>query len=196
MRDLPTRLLHTMKIRILHVALVSVGLGLFAFACGNKPPPKEPAVVETVSDAGADGEVEAEAPKPKPLYERLGKGEGITKIVEDFTKNLQGDAKFGKRMKTLKGPKLDKFKKDLVDVICVESGGPESGADCKYEGRFMKELLGPKNKLKEDEWQAMVLSLRTALEAGGVKGEEQQDLFSALGKFRDDVVEQPKGKKA
>jgi truncated hemoglobin YjbI len=184
-----------MKTRFLYAATFSVGLGVFVFACANKPPPKEPPVTETVADAGSDAEVEAEAPKPKSLYERLGKGEGITKIVDDFTKALQGDAKFGKRMKTLKAAKLEKFKKDLVDVICVESGGPEAGADCKYEGRFMKELLGAKSKLKEDEWQAMVLSLRSALESGGVKSEEQQDLFSALGKFRDDAVEAPKNKK-
>ena len=35
--------------------------------------------------------------------------------------------------------------------------GPESGVDCKYEGRFMKEALGPKAKLKEEEWTAMLL---------------------------------------
>jgi truncated hemoglobin YjbI len=172
-----------------------VVFGLMAFACGNKPPPKEPPVVETITDAGLDAPEEAEAAPPKSLYERLGKQEGITKIVESFVKALHSDAKFAKRMAPLKGPKLDKFKKDLVDVICVESGGPESGADCKYEGRFMKEALGPKSKLKEEEWQAMVIDLRSALESESVKNDEEQDLFAALTKFRDDVLETKKGKK-
>jgi truncated hemoglobin YjbI len=171
-------------------------LGAFGFACAHKPPPKEPAVVETITDAGPDAPEEAEAPPPKSLYERLGKQEGIAKIVDSFTKALQGDAKFTKRMTSLKGAKLDKFKKDLVDVICVESGGADAGADCKYEGRFMKEALGPKSKLKEEEWQAMLVDLRSALDNEKVANDEQQDLAAALGKFRDDAVETPKkGKK-
>jgi hemoglobin len=162
-------------------------------ACASKkPPPKEPPHTETISDAGADADVEAEAPKPKALYERLGKQEGIAKFVDTFVKNLSADTKFNKRLATVKGPKLDKLKKDLVDQICVESGGPEAGADCKYEGRFMREALGAKNKLKEEEWTAMLLDLRTALEEHKIGDNEQQDLASALGKFRDDTVVAPK----
>jgi truncated hemoglobin YjbI len=183
-----------MKLRLL-LAAGFVASGLLAFACANKPPPKEPAVVETVADAGTDAPEEAEAPKPKSLYERLGKQEGISKIVEAFTKSLQGDPKLGKRMSSLKGPKIEKFKKDLADVMCVESGGAEEGADCKYEGRFMKELLGPKSKLKEEEWQAMLAGLRKALDEQSVKDDEQQDLASAIGKFRDDTVEASKSTK-
>ena len=171
-------------------------LWALGIACGSKPPPKEPAVVETITDAGPDVEEEAEAAPPKSLYERLGKQEGITKIVDSFTSKLQGDAKFTKRMASLKGAKLDRFKKDLVDVICVESGGADAGADCKYEGRFMKEALGAKSRLKEEEWQAMLVDLRSALDAEKVGNDEQQDLAAALGKFRDDAVEPPrKGKK-
>lgn len=173
----------------------SVAAGLIVFACGgSKPPPVEPPHVETVVDAGSDV-VEAEAPKPKSLFERLGKQEGITQFVDTFLKNLQADTKFNKRLATVKGPKLEKVKKDLVDLICVESGGPESGADCKHEGRFMKEVLGAKAKLKEEEWTAMLQDLRTALEEHKIGDNEQQDLASAMGKFRDDAVEAPKVKK-
>lgn len=168
-------------------AVILVSAGLAVFACASKPPPpKEPAHTETVSDGGADAD--AAPPPPKSLYERLGKSDGITKIVETLTKNLQTDAKFNKRLAAIKGPKLDKLKKDLVDQICVESGGPEAGADCKYEGRFMKEALGAKTKIKEEEWNAMLLDLRAALEENQIKEQEQGDLATALGKFRDDVV--------
>jgi truncated hemoglobin YjbI len=149
--------------------------------------PKEPAHTEIVADAGDDA-AEAEAPKPKSLFERLGKQEGISQFVDTFLKNLSADNKFKNRLNNVKGPKLEKLKKDLVDQICVESGGPESGADCKYEGRFMKEALGAKGKLKEEEWNAMLLDLRSALEEHKVKDDEQGDLVAALGKFRDDVV--------
>jgi truncated hemoglobin YjbI len=183
-----------MKARTVY-AVAFVAAGLVAAACASKkPPPKEPPHVETVTDAGA--EAEAEPPKPKSLYERLGNQEGIATVVDTFLKNLAADTKFNKRLATVKGAKLEKLKKDLVDLICVESGGPEAGAECKYEGRFMKEALGPKAKLKEEEWTAMLLDLRTALEEHNIGDTEQQDLASALGKFRDDAVEAPKTKPA
>src|SRR5262249_31076611 len=138
-----------MKARTLSAAIF-IAVGLFAVACASTKPPKEPPHTETVSDAGADVDVEAEA--PKSLYERLGKQDGIAKFVDTFIKNLSADTKFNKRLAAVKGPKLEKLKKDIVDQICVESGGPEAGADCTYEGRFMKEALGAKNKLKEEEW--------------------------------------------
>lgn len=185
-----------MKARTIYaIAFVAAGLTIAACA-GKKPPPKEPPHVETVSDAGSDAPDEAEAPKPKSLYERLGNKEGIAKFVDTFVKNLSADSKFNKRLATVKGPKLEKLKQDLVDMMCVESGGPEAGADCKYEGRFMREALGPKAKLKEEEWTAMLLDLRTALEEHKIGDTEQQDLASALGKFRDDAVEAPKAKPA
>ena len=184
-----------MKARTVYAA-VFVAAGLLIVACGaKKPPPKEPTHTETIVDAG-DPDADAEPPPPPPLYERLGKTEGITTFVDTFLKNLQADTKFNKRLAGVKGPKLEKLKKDLVDLICVESGGPEAGADCKYEGRFMKEALGAKTKLKEEEWTAMLLDLRTALEEHKIGDNEQQDLASALGKFRDDAVEAPKAKPA
>lgn len=182
-----------MKVRTVY-AFALVSAGLFAVACASKkPPPREPPHTETISDAGSDAEADAEV-KPKSLYERLGKQESIAKFVDTFVKNLSADAKFNKRLATVKGPKLDKLKKDLVDQICVESGGPEVGAECTYDGRFMREALGPKGKLKEEEWTAMLLDLRTALEEHGIGDNEQQDLASALSKFRADAVDQKSAK--
>jgi truncated hemoglobin YjbI len=187
-----------MKARTVYASLLIAAAGLAAVACASKkPPPKEPQP-EVIVDAGPD-DADAEPPKPLSLYERLGKQEGIAQFVDTFLKNLTADTKFNKRIAGVKGPKLDKLKKDLVDQICVESGGPEAGAECKYEGRFMKEALGAKGKLKEEEWTAMLLDLRTALEEHKIGDNEQQDLASALGKFRDDAVDvkapKPAGKK-
>src|SRR5882757_11109883 len=173
-------------------AAILLAAGSAVFACAAKaPPPKEPAHTETVSDAGSDAD--AAPPPPKSLYERLGKTEGLTKIVDALAKNLQADAKFKTRFApTAKdAKKLEKVKKDLVDQLCVESGGPEAGADCKYEGRFMKEVLGPKTKIKEEEWNAILGDLKIALEENKVGDTEQGDLAAALGKFREDVVVAP-----
>jgi truncated hemoglobin YjbI len=171
-------------------AAILLSTGLTVFACASKPPPPPPAPkVEVVEDAGAD--VDAAPPPPKSLYERLGKTEGLTKIVDALTKNLQADTKFNKRLAAVKGPKLEKVKKDLIDQLCVETGGPEAGADCKYEGRFMKDILGPKTKIKEEEWNAILGDLKSALEEAEVKTDDQLDLVSALGKFREDIVQPP-----
>jgi len=183
-----------MKARTVTAFLLIASTFAFAAACASKKPPPKVVEAEPIVDAGADVEVEAEAPKPKSLFERLGKTEGITQFIDTFIKNAQADAKFNKRLATVKGPKLEKLKKDLVDLICVESGGPENGADCKYEGRFMKEALGAKAKLKEEEWLAMLTDLRAALEEHKIGDTEQQDLASALGKFKEDAVEAPKAK--
>ncbi len=177
-----------MKARTIYASLL-VAAGLAIAACAAKaPPPKEPAHVDISADAGEADAADAAPPAPKSLFERLGKQEGIAKFVDTFTKNLAADTKFNKRLTAVKGPKLEKLKKDLVDQICVESGGTEAGAECKYEGRFMREALGTKTKLKEEEWNAMMLDLRTALEEHKIGDTEQADLASALGKFRDDVV--------
>lgn len=179
-----------MKASTVYAAILcSAGFAIFACASKPPPPPMQPAPTET-ADAGEDADAEP-PPPPKSLYERLGKTEGLTKIVDALTKNLQADTVFKKRLAAFKGAKLDKVKKDLVDQLCVETGGPEAGADCKYEGRFMKDVLGPKTKIKEEEWNAILGDLKTALEENEVKDNEQLDLASALGKFREDVVQAP-----
>ena len=159
------------------------------FACASKPPPPPPTPhVDPVADAAA--EAEAAPPAPKSLYERLGKSDGIAKVVDSLAKNLQADTKFNKVLSGVKGPKLDQLKKDLVDQICVESGGPEAGADCKYDGRFMKVALGAKTKIKEEQWVAMIGDLRAALDENKVSETEGGDLAALIGKFREDVVVQ------
>lgn len=170
-------------------AAILVSAGLAVFACSSKPPPPKAPTPDPVADAGQ--EAEAAPPPPKSLFERLGKQDGIAKIVDAFTKDLAADTKFNKRLAGIKGPKLDKLKKDLSDQLCVATGGPDAGADCKYDGRFMKEALGAKTKIKEEEWNAMMLDLRSALEENKVADTEMGDLASVVGGFRDDVVIAP-----
>lgn len=166
---------------------------LLGVACaGKKPPPKEPAVTETVADAGPEDAAPPEPPKPKSLFERLGGKEGIAKIADTFFKNANADAKLTKRFAALKGPKGDKFKQNLADHLCVETGGPETGAECKPEGKFMQEVS--KTKLKEEEWQAVLLGLKNALEEQKIGETEQGDLAATVSKFHDDLVDVKKKK--
>jgi len=172
--------------------LIVASFGIVAFACGpkQKPPPKEPAVTETVSDAGA--EAEAEAPPPKSLFEQLGGKEGIAKVIDTFLKNVGADAKINKRFAGLKGKKLEAFKANVIDQICELSGG-----DCKYKDshKSMKDVHKGM-KIKEDEWNAFVADLKAALDENNVPPDAQADLMSQLGPMHDDIVEtKPAGKK-
>lgn len=167
-----------------------VSLGSIAVACGGKPPPKEPLVQETVSDAGPP-EPPPEPPKPKSLFERLGGKEGIGKVVDSFIKNLAGNDVTKKRFAKLPKDRVEKFRNNLVDQVCKESGG-----DCEYAGKTMKDAHKGM-KITDAEWNATVSALKAALDEHKVGENEQNDLIAALAPMKDDIVEvKPKpGKK-
>jgi hemoglobin len=169
------------------VVVVALASPLAVIACGPKrPPPKEPAVTETVTDAGP--EPEAEAPPPKSLYERLGGKDAIAKVVDTFMKNVAADTKLNKRFAALKGKRLDDFKQKVVDQLCEATGG-----DCKYEGKPMKDAHA-KMKIKEEEWNAFLSDLKAALDEHEIAENDQADLMALLGPMHDDIVD-PKAKK-
>lgn len=180
-----------MRTRLLVSSLLLVsGVAAFAACAAKKPPPPmEPTITETVTDAGADEDADAEPPPPQSLYDRLGGKEAIAKVVDTFVKNVSADNKVKKRFKKLKGDKLEKFKEALVNQLCQATGG-----DCTYEGKSMKEVHKGL-KIKEAEWNAVVMDLKAALEENEVGETEQSDLIAILAPMKDDIVAPPKGKK-
>lgn len=179
-----------MRIRLFLMSSL-VAFGMLAFACsGKRPPPKEPTVVETVTDAGADAD--AEPPKPKSLYERLGNKEGLEKIVDLWVKNMASPGNDVTRKRFAKVPKdrLEAMKKKMVDQLCKETGG-----DCEYTGK------GPKDahkgmKITVAEWDGMVKALSAALEESGVGETERDDFLAIVAPMRDEIVEvKPPAKK-
>ena len=174
----------------LMVVLATGALALGTVACGKKPPPKEPMITETVSDAGPEDAAPPEPPKPKSLYERLGNKEGITKVVDSFIKNLTTNDVVKKRFAKLSKEKVEKFRNNLIDQICKESGG-----DCEYTGKSMKDAHKGM-KITEAEWNATVSALKAALDENKVGENEQNDLIAAIAPMKDDIVEvKPKAKK-
>jgi hemoglobin len=170
------------------VLLAATSIGGFGLAaCGAKPP-KEPTITETVADAGP--EVPPEPPKPKSLYERLGNKEGISKVVDAFLKNLASNEVVKKRFAKLPKDRLEKLRNNLVEQVCKESGG-----DCEYAGKSMKDSHKGM-KVTEAEWNATVSALKAALDENKVGENEQNDLIAAIAPMKDDIVEvKPKGKK-
>src|SRR3984957_18117591 len=80
----------------------------------------------------------AQAPleaKEKTLYQRLGGKKSITAVVDEFVGRVAADKRINSYFAaTAADPKrLATFKMNLVDQICMASGGP-----CKYAGKDMK----------------------------------------------------------
>lgn len=116
-----------------------------------------------------------------PLYDRLGKTEGITKVVELFVTNVGNNKEINARFAKTD---LKALKEKLVLQICEATGGP-----CKYEGvhKDMK-TTHTGMKITEAEFTSMVNDLVAALNTAGVPKPEQDELLGALGKMKPDIV--------
>jgi hemoglobin len=154
--------------------------------CAGKkpPPPVEPQVTETVSDAGADEGV----PPQKPLFERLGGKEGVAKLVDVFLANMQIDPKLKQAFAKTTGPKADHFKQMLVELICQETGG-----ECTYSGKSMKDAHAGM-KITDDQWNAAIEDLTGAVDELNAQNvfkldeNDKGELFYVFRKLKDDVV--------
>lgn len=119
------------------------------------------------------------------LYKRLGGTEAITAVVDQFVANCAGDARIASFFSgtAADAARMARFKKSLVDQLCMASGGP-----CKYTGKDMKSAhfgMGVKN----EHFDALVEDLTAALNQFKVPAGEQGELLKVLGPMRGDIVE-------
>ena len=121
---------------------------------------------------------------PPTLYKRLGGREGIALVVGDFVTNMAGDSRVNARFKGMKGEDVEKLKSNIADQICDATGGP-----CSYLGRDMKTTHKGMN-ISEAEWNATVENLGKALDTMKVGATEKNELLSALGPMKKDIVGQ------
>jgi hemoglobin len=139
-------------------------------------------VLVAVSSAGVFGEGTT---KHGSLYERLGRKDAISAVVDQFVGHVAADARInGFFAKTASDPdRLKTFKTNLVNQICEASGGP-----CKYTGQDMKSahmgmgVSGP-------NFDALVEDLVWALDKMHVGKTEKHELLAALGPMKTDIVE-------
>jgi hemoglobin len=124
------------------------------------------------------------AEAPPSLYRRLGGREAIAQVVSTFVANAVADDRIKTRFTSLPGPAVEKLKSNLADQICEATGGP-----CSYIGRSMKDAHTGM-KITEAEWTATVEDLVKALNTHKVGAKEQQELLSALGPMKKDIVGQ------
>jgi hemoglobin len=147
---------------LMMTALAAVTLA----ACGGKQKP----------DAGGGG---AGGGTSDSLYDRLGKQDAITAVVDDFVANVAADTRINAAFANADIPHL---KKMLVEQICAASGGP-----CKYTGKDMKTAHQGMN-IKSADFDALVEDLKKSLDKFKVGAKEQSDLLGALAPMKADIV--------
>lgn len=122
------------------------------------------------------------AAKEKSLYDRLGKKEAITAVVDEFVARVAADTRINA---FFAHTDIAKFKMNLVNQICEASGGP-----CKYTGRTMKETHKGMGVSTAD-FSALVEDLVGALDKFKVGEKEKNELLGVLGPMKSDIVEKP-----
>ena len=153
-----------MSQRMASLSLI-LGLALTVAACN------------TVS-SGPAGTAAAE----KSLYDRLGGKTAITAVVDDFVGRVAADTRINGKFANANIPRL---KSMLVDQICQASGGP-----CTYTGRDMKSTHAGMG-VSSSDFDALVGDLVATLNKFKVPEREKNELLSALGPMKSDIVEKP-----
>lgn len=113
------------------------------------------------------------------LYDRLGKKEAITAVVDDFVGRVANDGRINGKFANADIPRLKML---LVEQICAASGGP-----CTYTGRDMKTTHAGM-AVTNEQFDALVGDLVTSLNKFKVPEREKKELLGALAPMRKDIV--------
>lgn len=130
-------------------------------------------------DTTAGGGDTAAGEDKRSLYDRLGGKDAITAVVDDFVANCAGDDRIKHFFANSDAKNL---KEKLVEQICQETGGP-----CKYTGKDMR-TVHTGMKITEADFNALVEDLVKALDKHKVPEKEKNELLTALGGMKGDVV--------
>jgi hemoglobin len=118
---------------------------------------------------------------PASLYARLGQRPGIEAVMTEFVARMAKDRRVGKRFAKTDAKALIA---KLTDQLCEGTGGP-----CKYAGKDMKAAHAGM-KIANAEWNITVAHMMGAMRAKQVGRKEQQEVRTALGTMRKDIVGQ------
>jgi hemoglobin len=127
-----------------------------------------------------------EEPAKPSLYDRLGKEEGISKVVDDFVANVVADDDIKEvHKKHFKEGDVPLLKRKLIDQIGQETGGPQ-----KYTGKNMKDAHKGLEITNKD-FDALVNDLAKAMDKNKVAEDDKNTILKVLETMRKDVVEKP-----
>jgi len=114
------------------------------------------------------------------LYERLGRIESISAVVEDFRDRVARDDRINQKFARTD---LGRLTRMLIDQVCQAAGGP-----CTYTGRSMKDAHAGMG-VTSGEFDALVEDLVATLNEFKVGTTEQGELLGVLGPLKPDIVE-------
>ncbi|HUS68042.1 MAG TPA: hypothetical protein VMZ28_26095 [Kofleriaceae bacterium] len=164
-------------------------LALLAIACGGGRADSDTTGAarggEPTEPSPVAGDVPTDAPPPakKDLFTRLGGKPAIEGVVGEFVARLAADPRVKFRFANSNIPKLTA---DLVDFVCVATGGP-----CSYTGREMG-ILHASMHVTRAEWDATVEALVGALDKFNVPAAEKGEVLGAIGGLEGQIVDPPK----
>ncbi len=114
------------------------------------------------------------------LYDRLGGEKAISAVVDDFAGNVLADTRINKKFAESNAERLVT---NLKAFMCMATGGP-----CKYAGLNMKDAHKHMG-VTDGEFGALVEDLVKTLDKFKVPEKEKNELLSALGGMKGDIVE-------
>lgn len=114
------------------------------------------------------------------LYERLGRFDGITRIVNDVMTAHLANPAVRPRFEAAKD--LDHAKKMAVEFFCAGCGGPEP-----YTGRDM--LITHKGmNINEQEYMAVMDDILGALEKNGIDAATRSEVTAILYSLKGQII--------
>ena len=125
--------------------------------------------------AQAQGSVVAD----RSLYRALGEKPGLVKLMDDFMVRLLADARTAPHFKPANQQRV---KEQLVDQICVVSGGP-----CVCKGADMKSSHANLEITRAD-FNALVEVLQQTMDAQGIAFGPQNQLLARLAPMHRDTI--------
>ena len=139
-----------------------------------------PVLAQTAPATGAM----AQATAPT-LYKRLGGYDALAAVTDDFLQRLISEQQFARFFGGHSTDSLKKIRQLIVDQLCAATGGP-----CVYIGRDMKTTHAGLGIMNGD-WDMMVKHLNATFEKFNVPAKERDDVLTALGPLKKDIVDKP-----
>jgi hemoglobin len=113
------------------------------------------------------------------LYQALGAKPGLEALMAVFVAGLKADSRIGAQFKDTKSSYLQE---QLVDQICMVSGGP-----CTYKGADMK-TSHANMEITKGQFNALVEVLQVSMDRQGIAFATQNQLLARLAPMHRDVI--------
>ena len=114
------------------------------------------------------------------LYDRLGRFDGITRIVHDVMENHLANPAIRTRFEATKD--LDHAKKMAVEFFCAGCGGPEP-----YTGRDLV-LTHRGMNISEQEFVTVIDDAMAALDTNGIDPATRNEVLAILWSLKGEVI--------